>query len=436
MIQFPVFIQLYIQKPLTLYQLETVPVPILDTNTDTQSYTHLHVNKPYIALNSETYISLPQQELRLCKKIGDEFYCKELFIVKHKSCYSCESTIYFNLSTDIIRNTCNFDFYYNTTNVTPTVLDGGDEIILANWPNDKHIICNVNNDIPVKIPCHPYVLVNRSILCNCGIEADSHHLLESLAACDSKQSKLIMYFTINLAFSNYLELMPNMTEHKTLNRDKTLREQPLPVYINILCYDTTLSDRTTKLKEFIHSYLHNNNEKEIFDLQRRHTRHTFPPNKNFFLNKIVNIFRFTSSIISVITITLVIYLICKHKHIRTIVASLLLYKAKEVEARTTMKIDDSRCGTLAYKGIALTLLSMAIVILLHYRKSKFCRGHRLSNIVKIVLFISDVQHYIPIKLCKTSGSLHLFKITGTLTSEDIKLNRNYLWDTRNKLGKN
>ena len=94
-----------------------------------------------------------------------------------------------------------------------------------------------------------------------------------------------------------------------------------------------------------------------------------------------------------------------------------------------MKIDDSECGTLAYLGIALTLLSMAIVILLHYRKSKFCRGHRFSNIVKIVLFISDIQHYIPIKLCKTSGSLHLLKITGTLTSEDIKLNRNYLWDT-------
>ena len=100
-----------------------------------------------------------------------------------------------------------------------------------------------------------------------------------------------------------------------------------------------------------------------------------------------------------------------------------------MEARTTTKIDDSGCGTLAYIGIALTLLSMAIVILLHYRKSKFCRGHRFSNIVKIVLFIPDVQHYIPIKHCKTSRSLHLFKITGTLTSEDIKLNRNYLWDT-------
>ena len=75
---------------------------ILDTNKDAQSYTHLHVNKPYIALNSETYISLMQQELRSCKKIGDEFYCEELFVVKHKSIYSCESAIYFNLSTHII----------------------------------------------------------------------------------------------------------------------------------------------------------------------------------------------------------------------------------------------------------------------------------------------------------------------------------------------
>ena len=46
-----------------------------------------------------------------------------------------------------------------------------------------------------------------------------------------------------------------------------------------------------------------------------------------------------------------------------------------------------------------------------------------------MLFISDVQNYIPIKLCKTSGSIHLFKIKGTLKPADIQLNRNYLWDT-------
>ena len=185
-VQFPVFIQPYIQKPLLLYQLETVTVPILDTNMEANSYTHLCMNKTYLALNRETYISLTTQELRSCKMIGRKFYCEELFVVKHKSSYSCKSAIYFNLTTDIIRDICNFDFYYNKTNIMLTVLDGGNEIILANWPNDKHIVCNINNDIPVKIPSHPYVLVDRSILCNCGLEADDHHLLKSLAACNSK----------------------------------------------------------------------------------------------------------------------------------------------------------------------------------------------------------------------------------------------------------
>ena len=103
-IQFPIFIQPYIQEPLLLYQIETILVPILGTNTEANSYTHLHVNKPYIALNKETYISLTNEELRSCKIVGKMFYCEELFVVKHKSSYSCESAIYFNLTTYIIRD--------------------------------------------------------------------------------------------------------------------------------------------------------------------------------------------------------------------------------------------------------------------------------------------------------------------------------------------
>ena len=128
---------------MVLDQLETVPFPILDQNIKAHSYTHLQITKPYIALNSETYISLKQQELRTCKRIGYEFYWEELFVVKHKASYSCESAMYFNLDTDIIKENCNFKFYFNKTDITPTVLDGGNKIVLANWPNDKHIICNV-----------------------------------------------------------------------------------------------------------------------------------------------------------------------------------------------------------------------------------------------------------------------------------------------------
>ena len=57
-VKFPVFVHPYKQQYPTLYQLETVPVPIIDRNENAQSYTHLKVTKPYIALNSETYISL------------------------------------------------------------------------------------------------------------------------------------------------------------------------------------------------------------------------------------------------------------------------------------------------------------------------------------------------------------------------------------------
>ena len=57
-IQFPIFVQSYTQHSLILYQLETVPVPIIDQNPNAQSYTELKIKKPYFALNSETYINI------------------------------------------------------------------------------------------------------------------------------------------------------------------------------------------------------------------------------------------------------------------------------------------------------------------------------------------------------------------------------------------
>ena len=69
-----------------------------------------------------------------------------------------------------------------------------------------------------------------------------------------------------------------------------------------------------------------------------------------------------------------------------------------------------------------------MVAILHYSKSKLCRGCMFSNAVKIMIFISDVWYYIYIKLCKTSGSINLFKITSTLMPENVKLNWNYILD--------
>ena len=45
-----------------------------------------------------------------------------------------------------------------------------------------------------------------------------------------------------------------------------------------------------------------------------------------------------------------------------------------------------------------------------------------------MLFFSDVKQYIPVKLCKSAGSIHLFQIYGQLNSDQIVLEKNYLWD--------
>ena len=166
----------------------------------------------------------------MCKRIGYEYYCKELFVIKSKMRYSCTSTIYFNLESDVIRANCEFQYYYNKTDIKPTVLDGGFQIILANWPNYRKIMCSHNNNIPVNIPGHPYVLMNRSILCNCDIEAESNFLLESLAACKGPDAKtdLEMHFTVNLAFMNYFDdILESLGKQISLNWTK--QEQILPI---------------------------------------------------------------------------------------------------------------------------------------------------------------------------------------------------------------
>ena len=45
-----------------------------------------------------------------------------------------------------------------------------------------------------------------------------------------------------------------------------------------------------------------------------------------------------------------------------------------------------------------------------------------------MLFLSDVQQYIPVKLCKSAGSIHLFQLYGQLDSDQIVLEKNCLWD--------
>ena len=233
------------------------------------------------------------------------------------------------------------------------------------------------------------MLVNRSVLCNCGIEVENHFLLESLAACQDTNSKLVMHLTVNTSFINYIDQFLNLIEsfEFLIIKNNTTFEQVLPIFLNMSKFYPTLLTASRDLKEFIHWYT---NDKEICDLQERHNSMELNTNKNFFSdNYIIDIFLFITAIISLLATTLTVYLLCKHKKLRMLIASLVLHKVKEVGAVTQKEINNEY-KTFNYISLVLTILGLLMVAILHYRKSKWCRGCMFSNTVKIMIFISDV----------------------------------------------
>ena len=137
----------------------------------------------------------------------------------------------------------------------PAILDGGHQIILANWPSYKKIMCASNNNIAINIPSHPYVLMNRSILCNCDVETESNFLLESLAACKNLETKadLVMYFTVNLALEIHFE---NAIENlgSSILTNWTTQEQILPISAESFEFDPKLLSTPKTMKDFVTQY--------------------------------------------------------------------------------------------------------------------------------------------------------------------------------------
>ena len=160
-------------------------------------------------------------------------------LIRHRTKHSCKSAIYFDLNADIIKETCDFQNYFNNTDLKPSVLDGGHEIILANLPNTKYVICNDNHNLPIKIPSHAYVLLKRTVLCNCVIEAEDNFQLESIAACPGKQSALTMYYTVNTVFMHYFDnLTDNLETH--ISQKWTTQEKVFPISLQTFEFDSKL----------------------------------------------------------------------------------------------------------------------------------------------------------------------------------------------------
>ena len=369
------------------------------------------------------YISLRIQELEACKKIGYEFYCEELFLVKHRSQHNCESAIYFDSNDEIIKENCKVQYFYNKTDVKPAVLDGGNEIILANWPKSKYVICKDNHEYPIKIPRHPYILLKRSVLCNCDIHAEEHSILESIAMCPGKQSDMTIYYTVNTAFMPYLDTFKEDLELPGLeiNQNWTTQKQVLPISLQATSFDSKLLNAPKTLKGMVQQY---KQKSRMLDKTWEDK-----PKNDFFDNIAIDIFLFSATIISMLTIIAIIHLMCRHSKLKTLLTGIAFQPVNQAEAVVTKQAKEF-CTAQWYTIAPLTVLTILLIVYICLSKQNVlcCKRRLYSNTVTIMLFFSDVRQYVPVKLCKPAGSIHLFQIYGQLDPNQIILEKNCLWD--------
>ena len=214
----------------------------------------------------------------------------------------------------------------NKTDVKPSILDGGYEIVLANWPSFKRIVCSTHNNIPIEIPSHPYVLLNRTVLCNCIIEAESNFLLESIAACDPERDNvdLEMYFVANTAFLNYFDELISTLDIPFFH-NITRQEHILPISLESDDFNEELLSAPKTLRELVEKY---KQRKLSFDKQHE-TLDNENEDDNFigasiFDHLAFNIFIFVMAVILVIVMFIVVKLIFKGEKMWALVTNLAM----------------------------------------------------------------------------------------------------------------
>ena len=138
---------------------------------------------------------------------------------------------------------------------------------------------------------------------------------------------------------------------------------------------------------------------------------------------------FTTALITIVVASIVMYMVCGQSKLKALVANIALQCTKAVEAAnspTRYCICEPHWYIVGL--LLIMLLGITYLVMCKLRKSCLFKGHLFPNVTKIVLFISNSTTYVPIKLNRVAGSIHLFKHRGRLTIEHVRFKRNWIWD--------
>ena len=133
LLQLPILIKLKVQVPMSLFSIETAPVP-LDAETyigEKREYTQIILETELIALTETNYVPLTQVQISFCAKIGYMYYCEYAHLLKKCTEHTCMSAIYYNQGSDIKAKQCKTIVTFNTRPELK-ILDARDLLILSN----------------------------------------------------------------------------------------------------------------------------------------------------------------------------------------------------------------------------------------------------------------------------------------------------------------
>ena len=183
LVNIPVLLRLTEQKDLTLYSIDTVPMPF-DTETldgENDEYTFINNSYPYMAINEHNYIPLDERQLRLCNKMGAMYYCENLYVLRQRTEHTCESAIFYRTDPKMITKHCKAIFASHQ-NFPPKVLDAGETMVLFNLPRPWILVCGKHKR-PREIKIATYQIINHTELCECSLTAGTLSLDETLVQC-------------------------------------------------------------------------------------------------------------------------------------------------------------------------------------------------------------------------------------------------------------
>ena len=225
LLQLPILIKLKVQVPMSLFSIETAPVP-LDAETylgEKREYTQIIPETELIALTKNNYIPLTQAQILLCAKIGYMYYCEYAHLLKKCTEHTCMSAIYYDQGSDIKVKQCKTIVTFDTIPESK-ILDAGDLLILSNLQKPWIIACKDISKV-FKIEYSTYCILNRSELCKCSLTAGNYLLSYTNINCGNVPEARDGYFTTYYSFNKIV--LDVITENSTSRLTRTLETRPL-----------------------------------------------------------------------------------------------------------------------------------------------------------------------------------------------------------------